>query len=142
MPLVQVSLYGNEDPDQHYRLGEALQALRDENVVIIGAGASVHNLRDLFKRWGNPTPYPYAESFDEALREAAEAPAAERQARMAELVRRPDARKAHPVSLRRHPPCPAPKLTGLTPGRRWSTCCPSTSRRARPATTPESASTR
>jgi hypothetical protein len=45
VPLVQVSLYGNEDPDQHYALGAALQSLRDENIVIVGSGMAVHNLR-------------------------------------------------------------------------------------------------
>jgi aromatic ring-opening dioxygenase catalytic subunit (LigB family) len=46
VPIVQVSLYGNEDANQHYRLGKALQGLRYENILIIGAGMSVHNLRD------------------------------------------------------------------------------------------------
>jgi 4,5-DOPA dioxygenase extradiol len=98
VPLVQVSLYHNEDPDMHYRLGQAVAALRDENIVIIGAGMSVHNLRDMFATRGDPTPMPYTVSFDEALKDATESSPAERQARMAEAARRPDARQAHPVS--------------------------------------------
>ena len=43
---MQVSLYSNEDPDQHYRMGQALESLRDEGILIIGAGMAVHNLRD------------------------------------------------------------------------------------------------
>ena len=43
---MQVSLYGNEDLDQHYRLGQALESLRDEGILIIAAGMAVHNLRD------------------------------------------------------------------------------------------------
>jgi 4,5-DOPA dioxygenase extradiol len=43
---VQVSLYNNEDPDQHYRMGQALESLRDEGILIIGAGMAVHNLLD------------------------------------------------------------------------------------------------
>lgn len=46
VPIVQVSLFDSEDPDQHYRMGQALQALRDEGVLIVGAGLAVHNLRD------------------------------------------------------------------------------------------------
>ncbi|KAI0393058.1 Extradiol ring-cleavage dioxygenase, class III enzyme, subunit B [Xylariaceae sp. FL0594] len=94
IPIVQVSQYNSQDVDLHYRLGQAVQALRDENIVIIGAGMSVHNLRDL--DFYDPKPLPYVVSFDEALKPAMEAPPSERQARMAEVAKRPDARKAHP----------------------------------------------
>lgn len=43
---MQVSLLGNENPEQHYRIGQALESLRDEGILIIGAGMAVHNLRD------------------------------------------------------------------------------------------------
>lgn len=43
VPIVQVSLYDNEDADQHFRLGQALESLRDEGILIIGAGMGVHN---------------------------------------------------------------------------------------------------
>ncbi|RYP75916.1 hypothetical protein DL769_003719 [Monosporascus sp. CRB-8-3] len=95
--VVQVSLYMSEDPDKHYRLGQAVSSLRDEGIVIIGAGMSVHNLRDYVLGRDKSDPMPYTVSFDEALREAVEAPPAERQVRMAEAARRPDARQAHPV---------------------------------------------
>lgn len=98
VPLVQVSLYSNQDADSHYRLGQAVASLRDENIVIIGAGMSVHNLRDLFVTRGDSRPLPYTVSFDEALKEAVESSPSERQARMREVTKRPDARQAHPVS--------------------------------------------
>ncbi|KAI0125290.1 Extradiol ring-cleavage dioxygenase, class III enzyme, subunit B [Xylariales sp. AK1849] len=96
VPLVQVSLYHNEDPDMHYRLGQAVASLREENIVIIGAGMSVHNLRDMFATRGDPRPMPYTVSFDEALKGATESTPADRQARMAEAAKRADARQAHP----------------------------------------------
>ncbi|KAI1101272.1 LigB-domain-containing protein [Jackrogersella minutella] len=96
VPLVQVSLYANQDVDMHYRLGQAVASLRDDNIVIIGAGMSVHNLRDMFVTQGDPRPLPYTVSFDEALKEAVEVPPSERQARMLEVSKRPDARQAHP----------------------------------------------
>ncbi|KAK1574340.1 Extradiol ring-cleavage dioxygenase, class III enzyme, subunit B [Colletotrichum navitas] len=93
VPLVQVSLLRGEDPDAHYRLGRAVSALRDEGVVVIGAGMSVHNLHHM---GSGPEPLPYAVSFDDALKEAAEAGAHERQRKMSQLCGRPDARQAHP----------------------------------------------
>ncbi|OTB17165.1 hypothetical protein K445DRAFT_316659 [Daldinia sp. EC12] len=96
VPLVQVSLYASQDVDRHYQLGQAVASLRDENIVIIGAGMSVHNLRDLYSTRGDPRPLPYTVSFDEALKEAVEAPPSERRARMQEVAKRPDARQAHP----------------------------------------------
>ena len=98
VPIVQVSLYLSEDPDKHYRLGQAVSALRDEGIVIIGAGMSVHNLRDFMLTRGSSTPMPYTVSFDEALKDAVESSPAERQVRMAEATKRPDARRSHPVS--------------------------------------------
>ncbi|CCF38087.1 extradiol ring-cleavage dioxygenase [Colletotrichum higginsianum] len=45
IPLVQLSILSTEDPVQHYRIGEALATLRDENVAIVGSGfASFHNV--------------------------------------------------------------------------------------------------
>jgi 4,5-DOPA dioxygenase extradiol len=93
-----VSQYNSQDVDLHYRLGQAVSALRDENIVIIGAGMSVHNLRDFRLAYGLPQPLPYVASFDEALKPAMEAPPSERQARLAEVAKRPDAHQAHPVS--------------------------------------------
>ncbi|GAP90237.2 putative aromatic ring-opening dioxygenase subunit [Rosellinia necatrix] len=96
IPIVQVSQYASPDVDQHYRLGQAVAALRDENIVVIGAGMSVHNLRDMRFTFNSSQPLPYVVSFDEALKPAMEAPPAERQARLAEVAKRPDARQAHP----------------------------------------------
>ena len=58
VPIVQVSLLGNEDPDAHYRIGRALEQLRDEGVLIIGAGMAVHNLHDFRKTKSNDKVMP------------------------------------------------------------------------------------
>ncbi|KAK0729715.1 Extradiol ring-cleavage dioxygenase, class III enzyme, subunit B [Lasiosphaeris hirsuta] len=96
VPLVQVSLFNNEDPHAHYQLGAAVSALRDDNIVIICTGMTVHNLRDMRFSYGDPRPLPYAVSFDNALKEAAESPAAVREDKMSTAATRPDARQAHP----------------------------------------------
>jgi 4,5-DOPA dioxygenase extradiol len=95
VPVVQVSLFDTEDPAQHITLGRAVTRLRDEGIQIIVSGMAVHNLRDL--RWGQQGVKPYAKSFDEALREAVETESeAEREEKLVELLKRPDARPAHP----------------------------------------------
>ncbi len=58
VPLVQVSLFNTEDPDQHYRLGQAVASLREQNILIIVSGMAVHNLRDLRFTFGSPAPMP------------------------------------------------------------------------------------
>jgi aromatic ring-opening dioxygenase catalytic subunit (LigB family) len=45
--VVQLSLRHDMNAKAHLDLGQALQPLRDEGVLIIGSGMSYHNLRDL-----------------------------------------------------------------------------------------------
>ncbi|KAJ5484840.1 hypothetical protein N7539_004828 [Penicillium diatomitis] len=97
VPIVQVSLFDSEDPSQHYRLGQAVSRLREQNILIIVSGMAVHNLRDLRFAFGNSRPLPYAVSFDEALKDAATKSSAEREKALVDLLKRPDARQAHPT---------------------------------------------
>ncbi len=48
IPCLQLSLLKGLDAVAHLQLGLALQALRKENVVIIGSGMSFHNLQAVF----------------------------------------------------------------------------------------------
>ena len=100
VPIVQVSLFDNDrDAGAHIRLGRAVEKLREENILLIMSGMAVHNLRDfMMSRMGAGGSFPYAVSFDGALKEAVEtAPGEERVENMVNLLRRPDARKAHPT---------------------------------------------
>ena len=45
IPCVQLSLLANLDAAAHVALGEALTALRQQNLLIVGSGMSFHNLR-------------------------------------------------------------------------------------------------
>ncbi|KAI9838922.1 MAG: hypothetical protein M1819_004130 [Sarea resinae] len=97
VPIVQVSLFNSESPSAHYAVGRALASLRSEGILIITSGMAVHNLRDLRFTWGDPTPLPYTASFDEALRQAVETDPEEREGKMEALLKRGDARQAHPT---------------------------------------------
>jgi 4,5-DOPA dioxygenase extradiol len=48
VPIVQVSIDTGQLPDYHYRLGQALAPLRDENILLVGSGSMTHNLRAFF----------------------------------------------------------------------------------------------
>lgn len=107
IPIVQVSLFSNHrDAQSHIKLGRAVQALRDENIVIIASGMAVHNLRHLMMVRGGlggdvddlNRHFAYGEMFDDALKTAVETePGEERDRRMVGLLERQDAKLAHPT---------------------------------------------
>lgn len=70
VPVVQLSLDANRDPAQHYQLAQRLLPLRDEGVMIIGFGNIVHNLYAARRDDTEVAPYPWATSFDTAVRDA------------------------------------------------------------------------
>lgn len=57
---------------------------------------AVHNLRDLRFTFGDSRPLPYTVSFDEALKDAVTTAPEDREKAMEVLLKRPDARQAHP----------------------------------------------
>lgn len=48
IPVVQVALPAHADARDVYALGQALQGLRDQGVLIVGSGSMTHNLREFF----------------------------------------------------------------------------------------------
>lgn len=62
IPIVQLSLLQDATPEQHFRIGQALDSIRQEGVMILGSGGLVHNLR-MLKPEGSP-PDGWAQSFD------------------------------------------------------------------------------
>jgi aromatic ring-opening dioxygenase catalytic subunit (LigB family) len=90
IPVVQLSLRSDLDPEAHLAAGRALSPLRDEGVLIVGSGMSWHNMRGF-----SPEFTAKSEAFDAWLAEALSDPA-----RRDEAIRRwdeaPYAREAHP----------------------------------------------
>jgi aromatic ring-opening dioxygenase catalytic subunit (LigB family) len=65
IPVVAMSLHESLDPALHHRMGRALRALRDEGVLIVGAGMSFHNLRNFAQ--AAPDSHRFHDWLDQAL---------------------------------------------------------------------------
>lgn len=63
IPVVQLSLRHDLDPQAHLAAGQALASLRKEGVLIIGSGMSFHNMRG----YGDTSFTEPSERFDEWL---------------------------------------------------------------------------
>ncbi|MCM0028206.1 MAG: 4,5-DOPA dioxygenase extradiol [Polynucleobacter sp.] len=64
VPVVQLSLDGSLSAEEHYTLAKQLAPLRDENILILGSGNIVHNLRLI--DWGaDAAPLPWATEFNQ-----------------------------------------------------------------------------
>lgn len=65
IPVLQMSLLSSLDPQAHIRMGQALSALREQGVVIIGSGMSFHNMRAFFS--STPESLCKSQVFDDWL---------------------------------------------------------------------------
>ncbi|MGD1858536.1 MAG: DODA-type extradiol aromatic ring-opening family dioxygenase [Leptolyngbyaceae cyanobacterium] len=44
IPIVQLSVQYQQSPQRHWQIGQALEPLRDERILIMGSGSATHNL--------------------------------------------------------------------------------------------------
>jgi 4,5-DOPA dioxygenase extradiol len=94
IPVVQIAVQPQAGVAHHIALGRALAPLRGEDVLVIGSGSFVHNLR-LLDRSGTDAPEPdwsrdFANWMDAAIR------ARDDDALIHYRTRAPNAVKAHP----------------------------------------------
>ncbi len=92
VPVVQVSVHPFKPMQEQYRIGEALRSLGSRNILLIGSGVTVHNLRAV--KWGQQEPEPWAVAFDDWLLERLHAGDTEALFRYGELA--PNAQMAVP----------------------------------------------
>jgi aromatic ring-opening dioxygenase catalytic subunit (LigB family) len=93
VPIVLLSMKSGYDAAEHIRVGEMLQPLRDEGILILGSGLTYHNMRG----FGNPASTTVASAFERYLNEAVTQPdAAQRKQMLVNWQQAPGARQAHP----------------------------------------------
>lgn len=71
IPVVALSVNRNLPNEQQYQIGKALAELREQDVLIIGSGGTVHNLRKL--NWRSNGTDEWAAQFDSWLQNKLEA---------------------------------------------------------------------
>jgi 4,5-DOPA dioxygenase extradiol len=69
IPIVQLSIQYHRDVQYHWQLGQALAALRQEGVLIIGSGSATHNLNAFMPQY-DATPPDWVQQFDQWLGES------------------------------------------------------------------------
>jgi 4,5-DOPA dioxygenase extradiol len=69
IPVVQLSIQYHRDVAYHRQLGQALAALRQEGVLMIGSGSATHNLQ-AFSAQYDAAPPAWVQQFDQWLGEA------------------------------------------------------------------------
>ena len=92
VPVIQLSLRADYDPETHLKVGRALAPLREEGILIVGSGLSYHNLRMFDQRAAMPS-----HEFDDWLQKTLiNSQPKERSARLLAWKDAPSARLAHP----------------------------------------------
>ena len=98
IPVVQLSLNSNLDPQSQMDMGKALQTLRDQGVLIIGSGMSFHNMRG----YGDPRFGPISDEFDLWLTQTVESNPDMRAMGLLNWDKAPSARQCHPPRQEEH----------------------------------------
>ena len=98
IPVVQLSLVHSLDAQVHLSIGQALQSLDVDNLLVIGSGFSFHNMRAFFNSDANEANRKNL-AFDHWLQDTitnTDITEAERYSRLAHWTKAPDARFSHP----------------------------------------------
>ena len=65
IPVIQLSMDYARPPAEHFQLGQELESLRDQGVLVVGSGNTVHNLRTMRRDLPPDQAYDWAVQFDQ-----------------------------------------------------------------------------
>jgi len=92
IPTIQISLSSNLSPELHFKIGELISPLRDENILIIGSGMSYHDVGALMGRRDTIG----SDAFDDWLIKAVQSTPDTRKKRLLDWETAPNAKQCHP----------------------------------------------
>jgi len=69
IPIVQVSIDGSLSPEKNWALGQAVAKLREEGILILSGGLTIHNLHDM-SSFSPAVAKPVYKAFDQAILDA------------------------------------------------------------------------
>ena len=72
IPVAQLSIQPLSGPEHHWRVGQALAPLRDEDALVLASGAMTHNLREFFSQTEDAPAPDWVTLFTEWMREKLE----------------------------------------------------------------------
>lgn len=98
IPVVQLSLRNDLNPQAHIKAGQALAHLREEGILIVGSGMSFHNMA----AYGNSKYSAASNEFDTWLTTTVEASIPKMKAELALWYEAPSALDSHPLGSEEH----------------------------------------
>ncbi len=98
IPVVQLSLRQDMDPEAHLQAGRALASLREQGVLIVGSGMSFHNMQG----YRDPRFGPISDEFDAWLKDTVEADPVQCREGLSNWTQAPKARLCHPPRAEEH----------------------------------------
>jgi aromatic ring-opening dioxygenase catalytic subunit (LigB family) len=113
IPVVQMSLKEGLDPEEHFKLGEALELLRSRNVLIIGSGMSYHNMHG----FGNSSATAGSRVFTTWMSDVCMSGSVERRRELLNWKKAPYAKDCHPREEHLLPLMVCAGAAGKSPGR-------------------------
>ncbi|QUS61128.1 class III extradiol ring-cleavage dioxygenase [Synechocystis sp. PCC 7338] len=116
IPVIQLSLQPNQNAEYHWKMGQALQDLRQKGILILASGSATHDLQGFRHYPKDADPLDYALSFDQWLVDAIEN--GNHQALLNYKQTAPEAQRNHPTAEHLLPLFVAMGAATQSPGKR------------------------
>ncbi|GAO51254.1 Extradiol aromatic ring-opening dioxygenase [Saitoella complicata NRRL Y-17804] len=97
VPVVEVSIDSSLSPQRHIKIGQAIEKMRDEGILVLSGGLSIHTFSD-FTAWDPEKARAEIKAFEKAIVDAVEesTTTTERNERLKMVTKLPGFRMAHP----------------------------------------------